>query len=650
MKGRIRSFVSEMRNRGVFRAIGAYTVVCWMLLQVADVTFDRLPIPGSSMTVLIALVIAGYPIAFILAWAYEITTNGIVRHNAASGRAPRLSFVPFISLVVLVTIGSGFGLYYLSQDHWIQSRRSIAILPFSNMSESADAEYFSDGLTEDIRSMIIRLNEFRVVALSTSYRFKDTFTDVVSIAERLGAEVILQGSVRRYKNQVSVTARLIDGSDGLELWSETYDRQLSDLLPIQKDIARQVARALHVVLPVSAERRLRNLGTKNIEAYDLYLRGTDYLRKPADQTTLTIAEGFIRQAMVLDPDFASAVATMCEIHLARYRLSRDTNHFANAETACQKALDQGKDFSEVHLALAGLYQASGDYAAALLEYESTLELNQNSTDAYIGLGQTYVQLDRNAEAETSLRRAIDLDVSYWASFNAMGNFLFDQGRFLEAAEFYKMFVGRADDDSRALSNLGAAYYLAGDFSEAAKAWEKSLAIKPTRSAYSNTGSMYFYLGQYEKAADRYAQAVNLSPNDYVLWGNLADAYYFSADMQQVADVAYRRAIEFAEGRLSVNSSDIDALSGAAYFYSRIGEKEKSVTRNDEALAAAPDNMYVHYNSALIHAHFGNQQDAIAALEKAVSLEYQRDLLLTDPGFNSLQENPGFQRLVSGDEK
>ena len=194
-------------------------------------------------TILIALaviVVIGFPIVAILAWAYELTTRGIVRHATLSERAPRLAFLPFIALVGVVALGSGYLLYYLSQDFWETPRRSIAVLPFANTSGEAETEYFSEGLTEEIQSLIVRLNEFRVVAMSTSRQFKDSVTDVVSIADQLHAEAVLLGSVRRYQNQVSVTARLIDGNDGRELWSDNYDRELSDIFQMQDEITARV--------------------------------------------------------------------------------------------------------------------------------------------------------------------------------------------------------------------------------------------------------------------------------------------------------------------------------------------------------------------------------------------------------------------------
>jgi len=645
MQRSAKDLYDELRSRSVIRALIAYTVVAWMLLQVADVTFDRLPIPGNSMTVLIAVVIIGFPTVGILAWAYEFTVKGIVRHEDASDSAPRLAFFQYIAIVALVTVLSGSLLYYVSQNYWEPSRRSIAVLPFVNNSGGEDTEYFSDGLTEEIQSLIVRLGEFRVVALSTSSQLKDAVMDVVSIANRLGAEVVLQGSVRRYQNQVSVTARLIDGSDGSELWSDKYDRELSDIYAIQEDIARHVARALHVVLPVAADRRLKNLGTRNIEAFDSYLRGIEYLRQPPDETTLLIAEGLLRESLALDPDFAKAHAAMCRRHLAGYKLSRDATRFGAAEQACLRALEIDSDAAEVHSALGSLYVASGKNENALYEFEAALEENTNLADTYIGLAETYIALNRYDEAEANLRQAIDADVSNWVSFNAMGNFLFGQGRFLEAAEFYQMFVNRADNDAQALNNLGAAYYMAGELRRAAEAWEDAIVIRPSRSIYSNTGTMHFFLGDFDKAADRYALAANLAPNDYIVWGNLADAYHFGEKFKQVAGVTYKRALALAEQQLNVNPSDAEAISFVAYFNSRLGNREKALELDALAREKAPDAMYVYYNSALVHAEFGETEDALDALERIVELDYQTELLTLDPAFEGLREEERFKRLV-----
>ncbi|MFQ6004138.1 MAG: tetratricopeptide repeat protein [Woeseia sp.] len=645
MQDRVGKLVRELRSRSVIRATVAYSVVAWMLLQVADVTFDRLPIPGSAMTVLIVLAIVGFPVTVVLAWAYEFTLRGVVRHEERNGGAPKLAFLPFILLVGAITIGTGYGLYFLSLRYWEPEQKSIAVLPFINMSSSEDSDYFSDGLTEEIQSLLVRINEFRVVALSSIYQLKGADFDIPAVARRLDVDVILLGSVRRSAEKVRITARLVDGDDGSEIWSDTFDRRLADVFSIQESIARKVAGALQIVLPVSIERRLANLGTKNVEAYDLYLRAIDFLRQPKDEATLSQSEDYVRQAVAIDPNFAKAHAAMCETHLARYELFRDTDYFASAERACHRALTRDNTAVDVHLALGRLYYSSGQYDESVQEFAQALAINSNSADAYIGLGKTFISQNRPVEAEVNLRRAIEADASYWASFNEMGNFLYAHGRFAEAAEFYGDFAKRSEDNATAYNNLGAANYLAGDFSSAATAWDRSLAIKPTRSAYSNTGSMYFYLGRFDTAADRFARAIEFAPMDHRMWGHLADAYYY-AELKAAAEVAYKKAIEIGEERLKVNSSDLETVANVAYFYSKTGQETKARRMSDAALAGAPDHMYVHYYSALIYAQFGDVDKALTALERAVELDYQRQLLQIDPGLRSLQHEARFKRLVA----
>ena len=642
----IKNLIGELRSRSVFRATVAYCIVAWMLLQVADVTFDRLPIPEGSMTVLIVLAIVGLPCTIVLAWAYEITLRGIVRHEQADGRSSRLTFLPFIVVLVGVTAAVGFGLYYLSLRIWEPEPQAIAVLPLTNLSESQDTEYFSDGLTQEIQSLIVRLDEFRVVSLSSTYQLKDTTLDYRTIAKRLDVDVILHGSVRRAQDRVRITAELIDGDDGTQLWSETFDSELANVFTIQERIARKVAAALDVVVPVSAERRLAHLGTQNVEAYDLYLRGTDYLRKPKDAANLLQAETYIRQAIAIDPQFGGAYAAMCQSHLTLYELERDSDRFARAERACHRALTRDSAASAVRIALGQLYYASGQYHESLREYEQAVAVNSKSADAQIGLAKALIKLNRASEAEASLQRAIQLDSSYYAGFNEMGNFLFASSRFAEAAEYYRDFADRSEDNATAFNNLGAAHYLAGNLSAAAEAWDKSLALKPSRSAFSNTGTMYFYLGDYAKAADRFARGSNFAPRDHRLWGNLADTYYYTDGMRHVADVIYKQAIEFAEERINVNPSDMGTIAMLAHFYARTGQEDKARELSTSAQAGAPDDMYVQYYNALVYAHLGDTDMALNRLKRAIELDYQKELLELDPGLGSLWDNDRFKQLVS----
>jgi tetratricopeptide (TPR) repeat protein len=361
---------------------------------------------------------------------------------------------------------------------------------------------------------------------------------------------------------------------------------------------------------------------------------------------LLFAEGLLKEALAVDPDFAQAHAAMCRKQLEGYKLSADAARFGAAEAACQRALESDEDSVEVLVVLGQLYYESGKYENALHEFEKALGDNDRLADIYIGIGMTQAALGDNDVAEENLRRAIQTDISYWQSYNAMGNFLFDQGRFDEAAEFYQMFVNRVDDDAVALNNLGVAYYAAGDFKRAAETWDRSLAIKPSRSAYSNTGTMYFYLGDFERAIERYVNAANLAPNDYRMWGNLGDAYHFQGTQEQVAEVAYKRAIGLGEARLEVNPDDSMVISDIALYYSRIGNVEKARELDEKANGQGAGIMYVHYNSALIHVQFGEVDEAFVALERAVELSYERELLRRDPALKGLQDDERFRRLLA----
>lgn len=650
MKQRIDHLIEELRSRSVFRATVAYCVVAWMLLQVADVTFDRLPIPDNSMTVLIVLVVLGLPITVILAWAYDITLRGIVRHGEKDQRAWRLAFVPFVLVVVTVSVAIGFGLYKLSLQFWDPAPQAIAVLPFTNMSGNEEDEYFSDGLTEEIQTLISRIGVFRVVSLNSTYQLKNTDLDYVTIARRLGVDIILHGSVRRAADQVRITARLTDGDDGTEAWSASFDSALANVFDIQEKIARQVAGALEVALPESADRQFEQLGTRSVEAYDLYLRGLDQLRKPKDASTLDEAEAYFRQAIAIDPKYARAYAALCESHLSMYEVSRDSTHFSDGERACNRALTRDNAAANVLAALGHLYYAAGEYDESLQQFDRALSVDLKYVDAHIGRGKALIELNRSTEAEQSLRQAIALDPSYWAGFNEMGSFLYSAGRFDEAADYYLDFARRSEDNATAYNNVGAAYYLAGNLSAAAEAWDRSLAIKPTRSAYSNTGTMYFYLGEFEIAAERFIEASKYAPWDHRLWGNLADAYYFTDGMQHVATAIYKAAIDFAEERIQVNPLDMETVAILAHYYARVGNDEKARQMSARALSGAPEDMYVQYYSALVSAQLGDTDNALARVERAIALDYKKDLLRFDPGLVVLAESERFKQLVEKDRR
>jgi serine/threonine-protein kinase len=548
----------------------------------------------------------------------------------------------------LVAAGVLLGAGALAAVSWrstgVSHPRAIAVLPFVNMSESADNEYFSDGLAEEIRNLLTRLRELHVAASSSSMPFKGNKVAVADVARRLRVDVVLEGSVRRDGDRLRIGAELIDARSGFRLWSQTYDRRLEDVFAIQDDIARQVVGALELVLSRASESAFRKPRAANLAAYDLYLRARAFLRQPSSPQGLGQATALLEQAIAADGQFAQAYAGLCDAWLARYELDRETGSFERAEAACQQALGRDQEAGEVYVALGNLHLSSGRYEQAEQEFRKAAAVARGSVDALLGLARTYQAQHRLDAAEQTFEQARRLDPGYWRVHQLLGHFLIQGGRYAEAARSYAEEIARTPENPSAHNNLGAAHYMAGDFEKAAAAWRASLELAPTNGAYSNVGSSYYYLGRFEEAAAMYRKALELAPGDHRMWGNLGDAYA-QAGRAPEAEAAYRKAVAVGEERLRINPADADTMSDLAHVYASLGRPERARLLDAEARRLDPRNMYVHYNAALVGVRLGAADAALAELERAVELGYPRQLLSPDPGLARLRQEKRFQALV-----
>ena len=311
------NFVTELNRRNVFRVGVAYTVVAWVIAQAFDLATDSFAAPDWVMKVALAVLVAGLPVALVLAWAFELTPDGVkktedvpIAESITPRTGRRLNYITTTALVLALAF---IAWDKLGPDESTAGSsvadKSVAVLPFADLSELQDQEWFTDGLTEEILNSLARLPELQVTARTSSFEFKNTNTDIGEIASKLGVAHVVEGSVRRIGDKLRVTAQLIRAHDGFHLWSETYDRNTEDLFDVQHDVAENIAASLDVVLDEDKRSRMFAIGTHNVAAFEAYIKGRNlfsqaHTRTTSKLVTLADANAFFEQAMELDPGFA----------------------------------------------------------------------------------------------------------------------------------------------------------------------------------------------------------------------------------------------------------------------------------------------------------------------------------------------------------
>jgi len=308
------SFVRELKRRNVFRVGIAYLVVAWLILQLSDVLISMLDLPHWIGRGVIFVLLVGFPVAVLVAWAFELTPEGIKRDSdvdrndtGATVHGRKLDFVIIGALVLAL----GYFLWERQQSASpvIPIDRSIAVLPFVVRAADVEQELFADGLTEEILNSLARTPDLQVASSTSSFAFKDSVEDVRTIAESLGVGHILEGSVRRNGEALRITARLIRASDGFDLWSDQYNRQFADVIAIQEDIAIQIANALETAMDPDALAAMVSAGTHSVPAYEAYLKGlalTTRARMSGDTSLMIDVENEFERAVAYDPEFSAA--------------------------------------------------------------------------------------------------------------------------------------------------------------------------------------------------------------------------------------------------------------------------------------------------------------------------------------------------------
>jgi len=551
-----------------------------------------------------------------------------------------------IALAAIAIVAVLAVIFYSRQEGARVSLHSVAVLPFDNLSADASNEYFSDGLSEELLYTLTRVEGLQVASRTSSFHFrKDRDDNIQEISRTLQVANLLSGSVRKQGDRVRVIAELVDGSTGLQLWSQTYDRLVDDIFLIQQDIAREIAGSLRVVLEPEAEARIARAPTQSFEAYDIYLQGKALLRGPRSANVLVQAERHFRAALGIDPFFARAQAGICETYLLLYELTSTPRYVVDAETACNLALDMESDLEEVNIALAKLFHMTGRFDQARERLQPLINQARPNPEALVAMGQVESSLNNPTAAEALFDRAIKIQPSLGAAYMAQGQLLSDFGRYDESAEMFKRLAAIWPNNALVLNRLGGSYSLSGDFESGIVAFEESLKLEATGEAYSSLGAMHYYLGDFQSAVAALEKAVRASPDVYWIWGNLGSAYRYTNVGQDLVRSTYERAMELALRALEVNANDKNALADLSLYYVNLGMEPEARQAIERATQLAPNDPYVYYYRSLIEASLDRNEQALDEIAAAVARGYPKELVKADPEFKALRDLERFGAIL-----
>ena len=437
-----RNFFAELKRRNVYKIAVAYGVVAWLLMQVASQIFPFFDIPNWVVRLVVLILIIGFPVALIIAWAFEVTPEGIKRTEAADAAGQRSRGVAWI-YVVLIGAALSVGLFFVgrytaghgtSQVREVTTaslEKSIAVLPLVNESGDPKDEYFSDGLSEELIAALAQISGLKVIGRSSSFRFKNRKEEPKTIGEKLGVSTLLDGTVRKQGDRVRIVAELVNAADGIQLWTRTFDRELKDIFAVQEEIARAVAESLKVTLLGSDS--AQKSAPKNVEAHNAYLQGHFHFQR-RNLEDYRKAVGYFDQAIRLDPNYALAYAERSEAWTLIGDLTgQHEPAWSNARSDAEKAVAIAPDLAEAHAALGFVrFLVDWKFTEGLNELKRAKELSPSNPTANDVLARLIVYLGRIDEAERQGRQAVELDPLSVTAQNNLARILFVAGKLDEA--------------------------------------------------------------------------------------------------------------------------------------------------------------------------------------------------------------------------
>ncbi|MFL6519472.1 MAG: FlgO family outer membrane protein [Chthoniobacterales bacterium] len=648
-----RKFFTELKRRKVYRVAVAYAVLAWLLIQIATQVFPFFEIPTWAVRMIIVALVLGFPVALFLSWAFDLTSGGIVRTEDLE---PTRSLAPLVRRE--------------------PPEKSIAVLPFENFSDDQQNTYFADGIQDDILSSLAKVADLKVISRTSVRQYRTGTRNLRDIGEALGVAYVMEGTVRREANRVRINAQLIDARTDLHVWSDTYDREISDLFVLQTELARRIAFALRANLSPREKASLQIHSTHDLDAYDLFLRARDLFRWSGSGDPRENGERALRlldDAIARDPHFALAHCLASRFHgeLFWYGYDRSRNRLTQAKLAADTALRLQPESSDVRLALAYYYYYGyRDYELARTELAIAQEFAPSDAEVWDAAGAVDRRQGRWEDALRNFEKAKELDPRN-------GSVLWN------VAETYGC-LGRDDDAARGFASGIEANPDAHLFSiaQAAIAFRASGDLAPLRATLSKIPSDFDPGGgvtnvalrvclmerDYEGAERWLKESRYERFHDIGVGGPAAilDGYTFPKAWYEgliatgmgnnsAAEAAFAAAQNVVEDDLTRSPEDPKLMAMLGLVHAMRGRKDDAIAMGRRAVDLLPiardayDGPLLAAKMAAIYAHFGEADRALDLLTELVAVPNgpTSGTLRVEPEWNPIRDDPRFAKLLSG---
>ena len=519
----------------------------------------------------------------------------------------------------------------------------LAVLPFTNVGADPGRQVFTDGLVETITSQLSQLERYQrnLWVVPAGEVRSLNISSAGEAYQMFRVNYAIAGSLQPIADRLRLTITLIDSRNLRQLNSAVIDVDASDVPALHEKSVESLLAMLNLELNPETLEVINEAKTSVPAAFELYIQGLGYLQRYERPENINNAIQALEEAVVLDNQFALAYAALGQVYWRKFENTRERVWVDLASEQSERAFQLNNQLLQAHITLGMIGTGTGRYREAIQHYNDALASDPTNADAYRGLAEAYEFLGELDRAESTYKRAIQLKPDYWAGYNVLGAFYFRNNKFEEAKEQFRHVIDLTPDNHLGYMNLGSMYYFAGMLNEAREMYEKSLEIQVTYSAASNLATLYYSEGKFSESVQMYEQALEINNRDYLLWGNLASAYYHTPGKKNEAFPAYQTAIDLALEQYDINPNDPELVISLAGYEAVLGNEQRTRGYLSEAQKLAPDNSYIMYRSGTTHERLGDRNEALYWIKKAIGAGYPVSEIMNQPELTDLIEDPRF---------